>query len=477
MSFMDISRYILNNAASQDIKTDFGRFNGDKKVYIETYGCQMNFSDTEIVLSVLNDFGYAESGSVENSDVILLNTCSIRENAEKKVYSRLEDLKFLKKKNPNLIIGILGCMAERLRKDLIEKKKIVDLIVGPDEYRKVPYLIENLIETGEKGIAVKLSRVETYDDITPVRKEGVTAWLSIMRGCDKFCTFCVVPFTRGRERSRNFNNILKEAARLYLSGVKDIWLLGQNVNSYKHEGKDFADLLKDVAIELPEMRIRFTTSHPYDLSEKLLDVMASHENICKYIHLPVQSGSDRILKKMNRLYTVEEYMRVMRKAREMMPGIGLSTDIISCFPSETEDEHKMTLDVINEVKYDGAYTFLYSRRENTKAYEFETDIDEETKKRRLDEIITLQRKISYEINKGITGKIKEVLIESTSKKSEDQFMGRTDCNKSVIFPKKFSYITEDGKLIDKAELKIGDLVKIRITKANSATLFGEPLLN
>ncbi|MBV6479000.1 MAG: tRNA-2-methylthio-N(6)-dimethylallyladenosine synthase [Ignavibacteria bacterium] len=477
MSFMDISRYILNNAASQDIKTDFGRFNGDKKVYIETYGCQMNFSDTEIVLSVLNDFGYAESGSVENSDVILLNTCSIRENAEKKVYSRLEDLKFLKKKNPNLIIGILGCMAERLRKDLIEKKKIVDLIVGPDEYRKVPYLIENLIETGEKGIAVKLSRVETYDDITPVRKEGVTAWLSIMRGCDKFCTFCVVPFTRGRERSRNLNNILKEAARLYLSGVKDIWLLGQNVNSYKHEGKDFADLLKAVAIELPEMRIRFTTSHPYDLSEKLLDVMASHENICKYIHLPVQSGSDRILKKMNRLYTVEEYMRVMRKAREMMPGIGLSTDIISCFPSETEDEHKMTLDVINEVKYDGAYTFLYSRRENTKAYEFETDIDEETKKRRLDEIITLQRKISYEINKGITGKIKEVLIESTSKKSEDQFMGRTDCNKSVIFPKKFSYITEDGKLIDKAELKIGDLVKIRITKANSATLFGEPLLN
>lgn len=477
MSFMDISRYILNNAASQDIKTDFGRFNGDKKVYIETYGCQMNFSDTEIVLSVLNDFGYAESGSVENSDVILLNTCSIRENAEKKVYSRLEDLKFLKKKNPNLIIGILGCMAERLRKDLIEKKKIVDLIVGPDEYRKVPYLIENLIETGEKGIAVKLSRVETYDDITPVRKEGVTAWLSIMRGCDKFCTFCVVPFTRGRERSRNLNNILKEAARLYLSGVKDIWLLGQNVNSYKHEGKDFADLLKAVAIELPEMRIRFTTSHPYDLSDKLLDVMASHENICKYIHLPVQSGSDRILKKMNRLYTVEEYMRVMRKAREMMPGIGLSTDIISCFPSETEDEHKMTLDVINEVKYDGAYTFLYSRRENTKAYEFETDIDEETKKRRLDEIITLQRKISYEINKGITGKIKEVLIESTSKKSEDQFMGRTDCNKSVIFPKKFSYITEDGKLIDKAELKIGDLVKIRITKANSATLFGEPLLN
>lgn len=473
---MDISHHILNNTPSVQPNPGFNNINNDKKVYIETYGCQMNYSDTEIVLSVLSDFGYNETSEINDSDVILLNTCSIRENAERRVYKRLDEIKKFKKRNPNLLIGILGCMAERLRKDLIEKKKIVDLIVGPDEYRKVPHLIENLIETGEKGIAVKLSRVETYDDITPVRKEGVTAWLSIMRGCDKFCTFCVVPFTRGRERSRNFNNIINEAQRLYESGVKDVWLLGQNVNSYRFEGKDFADLLKAAAVELPEMRIRFTTSHPYDLSIKLLEVMASYDNICNYIHLPVQSGSDRILKKMNRLYTVKEYMAIMHKAREMMPGIGLSTDIISCFPSETEDDHKMTLDVINEVKYDGAYTFVYSRRENTKAFEYESGIDNETKKRRLDEIITIQRKISYDINKELIGKIKEVLVESTSKKSEDQFMGRTDCNKSVIFPKNVSYISNDGNLISNTKLKIGDLVKIRITKANSATLFGEPVI-
>lgn len=474
---MDITNLILDN--SNDVKSlkENQLNSGDKKVYIETYGCQMNYSDTEIVLSVLSDFGYNETSDINDSDVILLNTCSIRENAERRVYKRLDEIKKFKKRNPNLVIGILGCMAERLRKDLIEKKKMVDIIVGPDEYRKVPHLIDNLMETGEKGIAVKLSRVETYDDITPVRKEGVTAWLSIMRGCDKFCTFCVVPFTRGRERSRNFKNIINEAQRLHESGVKDVWLLGQNVNSYRFEGKDFADLLKAAAIELPEMRIRFTTSHPYDLSIKLLEVMASYDNICNYIHLPVQSGSDRILEKMNRIYTVKEYMAIMHKAREMMPGIGLSTDIISCFPSETEDDHKMTLEVLNEVRYDGAFTFLYSPRENTKAYEYELNIDEDTKKRRLDEIITLQRKISFDINKDIIGKTKEVLTETLSKKSEDQYMGRTDCNKSVIFPNKPSYVSGNGNLISERKIEIGDFVKIKITKANSATLFGEPVIN
>ena len=316
---MEITQLILNNKPSEAKQNNFNKNSNDKKVYIETVGCQMNYSDTEIVLSVLSDFGYNETSELIDSDVILLNTCSIRENAENKVFKRLDELKKYKKTNPNLILGVLGCMAERLRNELLIKKKMVDLIVGPDEYRKVPHLIDNLIETGEKGIAVKLSRVETYDDITPVRKKGVTAWISIMRGCDKFCTFCVVPFTRGRERSRNFMNIIEEAVRLSEEGVKDIWLLGQNVNSYRFGEKDFADLLDDVAKAVPGVRIRYTTSHPYDLSMKLLDVMVKHSNICNYIHLPIQSGSDRILKEMNRLYSVEQYMNVMKKSREMMP--------------------------------------------------------------------------------------------------------------------------------------------------------------
>ncbi len=470
---MELTPLILNNHSEQSIRKSFNKNSNDKKVYIETYGCQMNYSDTEIVLSVLSDFGYNETGDINDSDVILLNTCSIREHAEHRIYKRLDDLKKYKMRNPNLVIGILGCMAERLRVDLLKNRKIVDVIVGPDEYRKVPHLIDNAIETGEKGIAVKLSRVETYDDVTPLRREGVTAWISIMRGCDKFCTFCVVPFTRGRERSRNPLNIVNEAKRLSDEGVKDIWLLGQNVNSYLFDGTDFSDLLKDVAVSVPGVRIRYTTSHPYDLSMKLLETMAEYENICNYIHLPLQSGSDRILKSMNRLYTVEQYMKVMKKSREMMPGIGLSTDIISCFPGENEEDHKMTLDVIREVRYDGAYTFVYSRRENTKAYYMKEDIDEETKKKRLDEIITLQRKISVEINKELVGKTKPVLIESLSKKSDEFYMARTDCNKSVIIPVETGHVNEIGELIMKKKNKIGDLVNVRINKANSATLFGE----
>lgn len=470
---MDLTNLILNNTAENPSKNSFNKNSNDKKVYIETYGCQMNYSDTEIVLSVLSDFGYNETPDIKDSDVILLNTCSIRDHAEQRIYKRLDDLKKYKRANPNLVVGILGCMAERLRKNLLEKKKIVDVIAGPDEYRKVPHLIDSAIETGEKGIAVKLSRVETYDDITPLRREGVTAWISIMRGCDKFCTFCVVPFTRGRERSRDHDSIVNEAKRLHDEGVKDIWLLGQNVNSYKFEEKDFADLLKSVALAVPDMRIRYTTSHPYDLSQKLLDTMAEHDNICKYIHLPLQSGSDRILKAMNRLYTVDHYMKVMLKSREMMPDIGLSTDIISCFPGETEEDHKMTLDVIREVRYDGAYTFNYSPRENTKAYFLEDRIDEETKKRRLDEIITLQREISVQINKSLVGKTKRVLIETTSRKSDEHFMGRTDCNKSVIIPKDKSHVNSAGELIMDGRHSIGDIVNVRIEKANSATLFGK----
>lgn len=472
---MKLDHLIINNQPEEPVRQNFNKNSNDKKVYIETYGCQMNYSDTEIVLSILSDFGYNESGDINNSDVILLNTCSIRENAETRVYTRLGQLQAYKKQNPNLVVGVLGCMAERLRKKLIEELKVVDIIVGPDEYRKVPSLIDNAIIHGEKGIAVQLSRVETYDDIVPVRKEGITAWLSIMRGCDKFCTFCVVPFTRGRERSRNHKNIVDEAKRLWDDGVKDVWLLGQNVNSYRYDDFDFADLLAACAKELPGMRIRYTTSHPYDCSDKLLETMAEYDNICNYIHLPIQSGSDRVLQKMNRLYSVEEYMKVMKKARDMMPGVGLSTDIISSFPSETEEEHKMTLEVIKEVRYDSAYTFTYSRRENTKAYRMPDDISEETKKRRLEEIIDLQRKITYEIHSELIGREMEVLVESLSRKSDEQYMGRTDCNKSVIIPKESSFVNESGELVSKKKYEIGDLVKVKINKVNSATLFGEPI--
>lgn len=448
---------ILDNI--QQKKYNFNKAENHRKVYIETYGCQMNISDSEIVLSVLSDFGFNESENIEDSDVILLNTCSVRENAENKIISRLSVLKKYKKNHPSLIIGILGCMAERLKDNLLEKEKIVDLIVGPDEYRKLPGLIESVFETGEKGIAVKLSRVETYDDITPVRKDGITAFISVMRGCDKFCSFCVVPFTRGRERSRKLSSIVDEAKKLSDEGIKEITLLGQNVNSYKDNGYDFSDLLKSVALAVPSMRIRYTTSHPYDLSGKLLDTMAEFKNICKYIHLPVQSGSDRVLKLMNREYSIEHYLGIIEKAKSLMSGIGLSTDIIAGFPTETDEEHKMTLDLLEKVGYDGAFMFAYSPRENTKAYKYLDDIPYEIKQKRLEEIIELQRIISLKINKELIGKEKEILIETSSKKSPDYLMGRTDCNKSVIIPK------------DK--LKIGDLVKVKINKANSATLFGE----
>ena len=459
MSSFSIDNLILNNAPEVAKAGKFDKPENNKKVYVETYGCQMNFSDTEIVMSVLSDSGYNEAGSIEDSDVILLNTCSIRDNAEKKIFNRLTHLKRYKKKNPNRVIGILGCMAERLRADIIEKTGYVDLIVGPDEYRKIPVLLESIADTGKRGIAVKLSKSETYDDIMPVRKEGVTAWITVMRGCDKFCTFCVVPFTRGRERSRKTDSITDEAKKLFGEGIKEITLLGQNVNSFNDGGKDFADLLKATALAVPRMRIRYITSHPYDCSPKLLETMAEFGNVCNYIHLPVQSGSERILKLMNRLYSVEQYLKVLNNAKKLMPGIGLSTDIIAGFPTETEDDHKLTLELMEEAEYDSAYTFAYSPRENTKAYRMEDDVDEETKQRRLEEIITLQRKISARINRKLTGFRKELLLENVSKKSADFMMGRTDCNKTVIVPK-------NGH-------KAGDFVNVLINSANSATLFGE----
>lgn len=429
-----------------------------QKIYIETYGCQMNLADTEIVQGVLKRNGYEFTNEAEQADVVLINTCAIREHAEERIYGRLGSFRAIKKQKPNLVIGILGCMAERLRSKLIEEEKVVDLIVGPDEYRRVPELIDNAL-IGEKGIAVRLSRTETYDDIEPYREDGISAWIAVMRGCDKFCTFCVVPFTRGRERSRPLQSIVNEVISLYQRGFKEVNLLGQNVNSYRDGDYDFADLLSAVAKAAPTMRVRFTTSHPQDFSDKLIYTIAEHPNICNYIHLPIQSGSNRILKLMNRTYTVEHYLERIEKAKKIIPGVSFSTDIIAGFPTETEEDHKMTLDVLREVRYDGAFMFKYSARERTKAWEMGDDVPDEVKTRRLNEIIELQQKISYEINQELIGKQVEVLVEDFSKKSKDFYMGRTDTNKIVILPK-------EG-------LSIGDYCLATISRANSATLFAD----
>jgi tRNA-2-methylthio-N6-dimethylallyladenosine synthase len=431
------------------------------KVYIETYGCQMNLADTEIVLGILQNYGYSVTKELDGADVVLLNTCSIRENAEQRIYGRLGNIKTAKKDNPNLVIGVLGCMAERLRKDLIEEKKMVDVVVGPDEYRRLPELIDTAFG-GEKGIGVRLSKTETYDDIIPYREDGLTAWLSVMRGCDKFCTFCVVPFTRGRERSRSLQSIVNEVEQLSGRGFKEVTLLGQNVNSYLDEKNDFADLLAACAEVDRSMRIRFTTSHPQDLSDKLLYKIAEHPNLCNYIHLPVQSGSNRILKLMNRTYTIEHYLNLIDKARKIIPGVSFSTDIISGFPTETYEDHVMTLDIMREVKYDGAYMFKYSAREGTKAYSMTDDISDEIKTKRLQEIIELQQQISYKINQELIGKEEIILIEGFSRKSDQFLSGRTDTNKVVIIPFDENF-------------KKGSYIKVKINRATHATLFGDAL--
>lgn len=431
----------------------------NNNVYIETYGCQMNVADTELVQGLLTKKGFSITQQLENADVILLNTCSVRDNAEQRIYGRLGNLKTFKEKNPSIVIGILGCMAERLKKDLIEEKKIVDLVVGPDEYRRLPEFIDSAF-SGEKGIGVKLSRTETYDDIIPYREDGLSAWISVMRGCDKFCSFCVVPFTRGRERSRSMNSIVDEIKMLSERGFKEVTLLGQNVNSYRDNENDFADLLSACAKVDNKMRIRFTTSHPQDLSDKLLYTIAEHDNICNYIHLPVQSGSNRILELMNRTYTVEHYLNLIDKARKIISGVSFSTDIISGFPTETDEDHKATLDLMKEVKYDGAYMFKYSPREGTKAYKMNDDVPDNIKSIRLNEIIDLQQTISLKLNQRLIGRNQIVLVEGDSRKSELQLSGRTDTNKVVVFPK------QDN-------INIGDYVNVKIVNVTSATLFGE----
>lgn len=433
-----------------------------RTVYVETYGCQMNVNDSEIVLGVLHANGYTPVDTADEADVILLNTCAIRDNAEKKIHDRLDALKWQKRQNRDLVVGVLGCMAERLRASLLDTK-LVDLVVGPDEYRKVPELVETAL-SGTKGIAVKLSRVETYDDITPLRTEGISAWMSIMRGCDKFCTFCVVPFTRGRERSRALSSVVDEAKQLWESGFREVTLLGQNVNSYRDEvsGYDFADLLSATARAVPQMRIRYSTSHPQDMTDKLIDTMAEFDNICKYIHLPIQSGSNRILQAMNRTYTVEHYMQRMERIRAVMPLAALSTDIIAGFCTETEEDHQGTLDVMRAVRYDGAYMFAYSPRENTKAWKMGDDVPDDVKHRRLQEIIDLQNTIAGEINTTEIGRIHDVLVEGPSKRNAREWRGRSDTNKTVIFPHDES-----------ADYIVGDTIKTRIIRSTSATLFGE----
>ena len=428
-----------------------------KQVYVETYGCQMNVADSEVVLSIMNDNGFGITQSPGDADVIFVNTCSVRDNAEQRVRQRISTLKNYKRKNPGVLIGILGCMAERLRTELIDKGNVVDMVVGPDEYRRLPELVEDAFN-GQRGIAVKLSRVENYDDIMPLRTDGITAWISVMRGCDKFCTFCVVPFTRGRERSRKLRSIVEEVERLSERGFKEITLLGQNVNSY-HDGEfDFADLIRRASEVDRTIRFRFMTPHPQDMSEKLIQAIAENENACNSIHLPIQSGSNRILQLMNRTYTVEQYFSLVEKIRVVIPSATLSTDIIAGFPTETESDHTQTIDVIQSIGYDGAFTFKYSPREHTKAWEMNDDVPDEVKAERLNEIIELQQNISFKKNQQLVGSTVEILIERESAKSHDEWMGRTDTNKVTVFPKDNSHI--------------GDLVKITIDRCNSATLFG-----
>jgi tRNA-2-methylthio-N6-dimethylallyladenosine synthase len=433
-----------------------------KRVYIETYGCQMNVSDSEVVSRLLADDGYEFTTDMESADVILVNTCSVRENAEQRIYGRLGEFKRRKSEKPEVVIGVLGCMAERLRTKLTDEKaqgvgQSVDIIVGPDEYRKVPELIYNAWH-GEKGIAVQLSRVETYDDITPLRTDGISAWITVMRGCDKFCTFCVVPFTRGRERSRSFENIVKEVEQLSAKGFKEVTLLGQNVNSYLDGNHDFADLMQAVALVDRNIRVRFFTSHPQDMSDKLIQTIADNPNICKFIHLPVQSGSDRILELMNRTYTSAHYRQLVEKIKKAIPDVSLSTDIIAGFPTETDEDHAQTIQMMKEVKYDGAFMFKYSPRENTPAFKMKDDVDETTKTARIGEIVQAQTEISQKINQNHIGASFEILVEGESKKSSDEWTGRTDGNKMVVFPK--------------GNFRIGDYITVAINRANSATLFG-----
>ncbi|MGZ5134272.1 MAG: tRNA (N6-isopentenyl adenosine(37)-C2)-methylthiotransferase MiaB [Flavitalea sp.] len=446
----------------------------NRKFYIESYGCQMNFADSEIVASILQENGFGATRNFEEADLILLNTCSIREKAEQTVRKRLTEFRKLKQEKSGTLVGVLGCMAERLKAKFLEEEKLVDIVVGPDAYRNLPGLAIEA-ESGQKAVNVLLSREETYADISPVRlnSNGVTAFVSIMRGCNNMCAFCVVPFTRGRERSRDADSIVKECTDLFEEGYKEVTLLGQNVDSYywidpndtpegdQAKAVTFAKLLEKVALIDPRLRIRFSTSHPKDITDEVLHTMARYENICRYIHLPVQSGSNRVLQLMNRTYTREWYMAKVDRIREIMPDCGISSDIISGFCTETEDDHQDTLALMEYSKYDFSYMFFYSERPGTlAARRYIDDIPENTKKRRLDEIVKLQNRLSQESNKRDIGKTFRVLIEGDSKKSANDWMGRNSQNKVVVFPKRdFNY-------------KKGDYVLVYVHECTGATLIG-----
>ena len=438
-----------------------------KKFYIESYGCQMNFSDSEIVASILNDNGFGATGNYAEADLILLNTCSIREKAEQTVRNRLHLFRAVKESRPGMLIGVLGCMAERLKGKFLEEEKLVDMVIGPDAYRTLPSLIAEA-EGGQKAVNVLLSREETYADISPVRLDsnGVTAFVSIMRGCNNMCSFCVVPFTRGRERSRDATSIVRECAVLFEQGFREVTLLGQNVDSYywfdeaSEKTVTFASLLEQVALIDPLLRVRFSTSHPKDITDEVLHTMARYENICKYIHLPVQSGSTRVLQLMNRTYTREWYMAKVHRILQILPGCGLSTDIIAGFCTETEEDHQDTLSLLEYARYDMSYMFFYSERPGTlAARRYTDDVPETVKKRRLDEIVKLQNRISQERNREDLGKTFTVLIEGDSRKSDADWRGRNSQNKVVVFPKAGSY-------------RKGDYVSVRIEECTGATLIG-----
>ncbi len=421
-----------------------------RKLYLESYGCQMNFSDSEIVASILNDAGFSTTRNEAEADLVLLNTCAIRENAEQRVRTRLRQFKKAKKDRPQLVVGVLGCMAERLKESLLEQEKLVDLVVGPDAYRDIPNLVDQ-VQGGQKAVNVLLSREETYAEISPVRLDtnGVTAFISIMRGCDNMCSFCVVPFTRGRERSRDPQSIVREAHELFEAGYREVTLLGQNVDSYKwnvdNKGQvknpeepvvRFAELMERVAMVNPDLRVRFSTSHPKDMTDDVLHAMAKHENICKYIHLPAQSGNSDVLKRMNRGYTREWYLERIDAIRRIMPVCAISTDIIAGFCGETEEDHADTLSMMESVQYEMAYMFAYSERPKTLAErKFEDDVPAEIKSRRLQEIIALQKVHGAARTKALVGHTYRVLVEGVSKKSDEEYFGRTTHNAVVVFPK------------------------------------------
>ena len=437
-----------------------------RQLYVETYGCQMNVSDSEILVSIMQDEGYRYTENIAEADVILVNTCSIRDNAEQRIWGRLNEFRRYKKARKNLVVGVVGCMAERLREELLNDG-VVDIVAGPDAYRDMPRLVAMAV-AGSRGVNVELSQEETYGDIRPVRldKNGVNAFISIMRGCNNFCAYCVVPYTRGRERSRDPYTIVREAKELFEAGYRDVSLLGQNVNSYRwkpEEGEevDFPDLVAMVADVSPLLRVRFATSHPKDLSDKLIDVMASLPNVCRAVHLPAQSGSDRMLVAMNRKYTREWYLGRLAAIRRKMPDCAISTDLIAGFCGETEEDHAQTLSLMREVGYDSAYMFKYSQRPGTQAARrMVDDIPEDVKTARLNEIIELQNGLSLESNRRDVGKCFEVLVEGTSRRSSEQLCGRTSQNKMVVFD------AADG-------IKAGDYITVRITDCTLATLFGE----